>query len=98
MNACKYNIIPQSFFAPQEVTPDSKCNGWTAINKGDTLVIVNGIKLKPFPPGHPELSGESFGVQGNLGEVYTGIISIVFDATGGGVAPEVLIIQKYYIN
>jgi hypothetical protein len=96
MNYCKYNLIPQSYFGPQEVVPDPRCNGWTAINKGDTLVIVNGIKLKPFPPGHPELSGESFGVQGNLGETYGGVISITFAA--GGVAPEVMIIQKYYMN
>jgi hypothetical protein len=35
------------------------CYGWRASNKGDGTVIVNNNLLKGFPPGHPELSGES---------------------------------------
>jgi hypothetical protein len=88
-----YNIIGQSYFESQQVNPDPRCNGWTAVNKGATLCIVNGIELKPFPPGHPELSGESFGVTGNLGEVFTGRITL--DITPGAGA-KLLLIQKFY--
>lgn len=95
MNACKYNVIPQLYRESIEVTPDQKCNGWTAINKGDSTVIINGsIELKPFPPGHPELSGESFGVQGNIGEIFQGHITIDI---GTGSTPAVLIVQKIYL-
>lgn len=34
--------------------------GFSFINKGDTDVTVNQIILKGFPPGFPDLSGESF--------------------------------------
>lgn len=36
------------------------CFGFIFVNKGDLEVRVNNITLKPFPAGHPELSGESF--------------------------------------
>lgn len=91
---CNYNIIAQTYFESIDVVADPRCNGWTAINKGATQAIVNNIKLKPFPPGHPELSGEAFGVQGNKGEIYKGHITIDIDAAGG----EVLLVQKYYLN
>ena len=92
-----YNIIGQSYYLGQEVKPDKNCNGWTAINKGDTLAWVNGVPLKPYPPGHPELSGESFGVSGNEQEVYDGRIKIVFD-NSVGTNPWIVIVQKFYIK
>ena len=95
-----YNQAGQSYFDSQSVQVIPFCNGWVAINKGDTLVRVNGIPLKPYPPGHPELSGESYGVAGNLGEVFVGdnmVIQVVFDTAAGGVAPWVIIAQKFYL-
>ncbi len=41
---------------------DKNCFGWMAVNKGDGLAVVDGIELKGFIPGHPELSGESTAV------------------------------------
>lgn len=95
MEFLSYDIISQSYTQGQEVKVDVRCNSWTAINTGDTLVRVNGIPLKPFPAGHPELTGAAIAVPGNIGEFYQGRIWIVFDATPG-VSPEVVIIQKYY--
>lgn len=90
-----YDIIAQTYNKGGEVAVDSRCNGWTAINNGDTLVRVCGIPLKPFPPAHPELTGAAIAIPGNKWEVYKGRIWIVFDA--GGTNPEVVIIQKYYL-
>jgi hypothetical protein len=76
---------------------DKKCNGYVAINNGDTLVQVNQIPLKP--PVLPTLSGESEGIQGNEGEIFVGqngVIPIIFLAPAG-VNPSVLIIEKYYL-
>ncbi len=93
-----FNIIAQSYQNSQQLQLEELCNGYTAINTGDTLVYVNNVPLKPYPSGHPELSGESYTVAGNFGEVYVGAngaISIAFVA--GGAAPQVTIIQKFYL-
>jgi hypothetical protein len=90
-----YDIIAQTYTKGVEVLVEEWCNGWTAINTGDTLVTVNGIPLKPFPPGHPELTGAAVAIPGNFGELFRGRIWIVFAALPG-VAPSVSIIQKFY--
>jgi hypothetical protein len=95
MECLEYDIIAQSYTVGGEIRVDPQCNGWTAINNGDTLVRVNNIPLLPFPPGHPELTGAAIAIPGNLGEFFTGRIWIVFDALPG-VNPLVTIIQKYY--
>lgn len=95
MEQVAYDIIAQSYNKGIEVRVDDYCNGWTAINTGDTLVFVNGIPLKPFPPGHPELTGAAIAIPGNLGECYRGRIFIVFDSPVGA-NPQVFIVQKYY--
>lgn len=91
-----YDIISKDYYTSGEVTVDPDCNGWTAINNGDQLVRVNGIPLKPFPAGHPELTGAAVAIPGNLGELYKGRIWIAFDDSLGGTNPWVSIIQKFY--
>ncbi len=91
----QYDIIAASYAKGGEILVDARCNGWTAINTGDTLVTVNGIPLKPFPPGFPDLTGAAVAIPGNAGELFTGRIWIVFSNTPG-VNPLVTIIQKYY--
>lgn len=93
----EYNVIWLQYYASQEVQPDPMCNGFEAVNEGDVNVWVNGKLLKPFPPGHPELNGSSWGVSGNRGEIFKGIIRIVVDGTAGG-QPQVAIGQKFYLN
>lgn len=90
----EYDIIAQTYDQGGEVPVDGRCNGWTAINTGDTLARVCGIPLLPYPPGHPELSGAAIAIPGNKWEVFRGRIWIVFE--GGGANPQVVIIQKYY--
>lgn len=90
-----YDIIAQVYEIGGEIKVDPKCNGFTAINTGDTLVTVCGIPLKPFPPGHPELTGAAIAIPGNYGELFKGRIWINF-ANLPGVTPQVVIIQKYY--
>jgi hypothetical protein len=92
---CNYDIIAQAYAKGGEIKIDERCNGFTAINTGDTLVTVCGIPLKPFPPGHPELTGAAVAIPGNEGEVFTGRIWIVFDDVPGA-NPQVVIIQKFY--
>lgn len=91
----QYDIIAQAYQQGIEVLVDPMCNGFTAINTGDTFAFVNGIPLKPYPPGHPELTGAAIAIPGNRMEFFTGRIWIVFAATPG-VSPEIVIIQKFY--
>lgn len=77
-----------------EVELSTLCNGWVAINVGDTPVYVNGQLLNPaLGPG---LSGESRGVQGNRMELYKGRVVIAFQPPIG-LNPLVLFTQKFYI-
>lgn len=93
MLAVKYSIIGQQYQGNQDVEVDERCNGWTAINKGGKKCFVNGIPLEP--PPSVGMSGESFSIGGNIGEVYTGRIQIQTDPTD--TTPLVIIIQKYYL-
>lgn len=95
--AIKFNVQGQTFNDGCEVPVPECCNGWIAINKGDTLVRVNNIALKPYPPGHPELSGESFTAAGNKGEFFHGKLTVVFSDTPG-TDLNILIVFKYYIK
>lgn len=96
MEVCyKFKTVAQSYYVSQGNIPAvANCNGWTAVNKGDTVVRINDIPLLPFPPGHPELSGESTGVMGNIGEVCVDSFKIFFD---GGANPWLVLIQKFYV-
>ncbi len=95
MECAFYDIISQTYETGGEIKVDERCNGFTAINTGDTLVFVNNIPLKPFPAGHPELTGAAIAIPGNLGEIFRGRIWIVFGQLPG-VTPQVTIIQKFY--
>lgn len=77
---------------------DLKCNGYVAVNIGDTTVFVNNKQLLP-PPG-AGLSGESTGVIGNAGEIFTGTngtLPITF-ATTPLLNPRVMIVEKIYLE
>jgi hypothetical protein len=95
MQDCNYDIIAQAYAVGGEIRVDEACNGFTAINTGDTLVRVCGIPLLPYPPGHPELTGAAIAIPGNKGEIFRGRVWIVFDLLPG-LNPQVIIIQKYY--
>lgn len=89
----KYNIISVNVTDTSDQDIAQFCNGWTAINKGTSLATVNGVTLNPSPGAG--LSGESFGCQGNTGEVFRGTVRIVFEP--GGIN-NVLFVQKYYME
>lgn len=69
------------------------CYGFIWINIGDDLVTINTLPLKPFPPGFPALSGESFSFVDPWRNLYNRNFTISF--AGVGVAPSVLIVQVY---
>jgi len=71
-----YNTSIVDCAGPRSVPAGAYCNSWTVQNLGDIWVTVNGILLKGYPIGHPELTGAATGVSGNYGEVYQGNISI----------------------
>lgn len=92
-----YNITVQSTTISGRIKVTEKCNGFVVVNKGDTAVTVNNFPLKPYPAGHPEVSGESYGVSGNADEEYKGNIDISF-STPLGANPLVVVVQKYFID
>lgn len=92
MKPVNYVFFAVNVRQSSEVPVYENCNGYVAINKGMDIVTVDNVELKP--PVLPTLSGESFGVAGNLGEVYNRqSIKVVFQTTVG---PNVLIVQKVY--
>lgn len=97
MEKKNYSIVGAQYAESQDIVVDKRCNGWAAVNQGNTPVFVNGILLQPNPAFATDtLAGESVSIDGNEFEFYTGRISIVFDDLPG-TAPKVLIIQKFYI-
>jgi len=70
----------------------NNCNGFVAINTGDTVAFINDQVLYPGVPG--TIIGDSLSIGGNAYEIYLGNINIRF--TGAGVNPEVTINQKFY--
>jgi hypothetical protein len=51
----------------QSIPLDGNCFGWIAVNKGDSVCVVDNIELKGFPTGHPEIEGSSVGIVHPLG-------------------------------
>jgi hypothetical protein len=88
-----YNVIVQTFTTQTEVEVTPSCNGVSIRNIGDTVCMINGIRLLPTLVAGG--SGESTQFGGNLGELYKGRLQLQF--IGAGVAPLVEIIQKYYL-
>lgn len=93
LQVVRYNLLVSTYAGNQDVVVDPKCNGWTAINKGTLVARVNGIPLNPPPAAG--LSGESYTVGGNMGELYEGRLQVVVGV--GDPTPLVVIIQKIYI-
>jgi hypothetical protein len=88
----RFNDQVQQIRQGGEQPVDPMCNGFVAVNKGNCVVTVNNMPLQP-PPG-AGLSGESYGIIGHEGELYTRkSIKIVFSP---GSNPLVVISQKIY--
>ena len=95
----KYNIEYIAYYKSQTIDVPLSANGYFAVNKGDTLVIVHGFPLLPRLAS--TVAGESVGVAGNLGETFVGTNnSMLIQITPPGVGQEavVWIGWKYYIN
>jgi hypothetical protein len=89
-----FDVIVQPISISGEQPLVENLNAWSVQNTGNAIVKVNGKTLLPAPA--PGLSGESFGVSGNLGELYNRrYITIQFQA---GAAPQIELVQKYYIT
>lgn len=100
MQFISYNTTKaQDYIINGRVARVENCNGFVAINTGDTPVRVNGQLLWPAIPdpisGQRISNGESINLGGNLGEIYIGFIEIEFVAPFG-TDPRVTITQKYY--
>lgn len=94
-----FHIAAVDAYFSKSVPADPFCNSWIVQNIGDVWVTVNGILLKGYPIGHPELTGAAVGVTGNYGEIYQGNINVQSAETtpGSGTTDfHVLIIQKCY--
>ena len=89
-----YNLKVDTLVVSAEVAVDPKCNGFVVINNGDTPVTINGVPLNPSPA--KGYSGESYGMAGNVDEIYKGRIDIVFSSAVS--SPFVTVIQKYFID
>ena len=100
MEFIKYNEIVKPVYASGQLEVPKNCNGYLAVNEGDTLFWINDFPLHPNPDwATNKLAGESTGLLGNVGEIYTGnngSMKIVMD-TSAGTHPQVVIVFKFYI-
>lgn len=95
-----YTVNNQFLDSARSITLDAFCNSWTVVNLGNIWVNVNGMLLKGYPVGHPELVGASTGATGNYGEVYKGLVQITDarNTPGSGTTDfNLLFIQKVYV-
>jgi hypothetical protein len=92
-NILRYDVITKNVFISGEQPLFDLVNSWAVQNTGLVAVDVNGKTLLPAPA--PGLSGESFGVSGNYGEVYNRLYLTIQFAAGAG--PAIQLVQKYYI-
>ena len=90
-----YDVITQPISISGQQALVQNVNAWAVANTGDDIVQVNGKTLLPRPS--PGLSGESFGVSGNLGELYNRqYLTLQFQGVGAN--PQVELTQKYYVK
>lgn len=82
------------YVTSQTVIRVANCNGFTAVNTGDTIATVNDQVLYPGTIGTNV--GDSMTVGGNAGEIFIGVITIIF-VVPVGANPQVSINQKFYI-
>lgn len=69
------------------------CNGFTVVNTGDSIAIVNGFILYPGTVGTS--IGDSISFGGNAGEIYMGTIDYSFPTPGAD--PQITVSQKVYL-
>lgn len=92
----KFNITVSNYTVSKIVDIEKDCSAWTATNIGDTTVQVNGIIL--FPSVTPlTVLGDGVSIGGNKDEIYFGRLNVSFIQPIGA-APQVQIIQKFYIK
>ena len=99
MQPTKYNVQYVPYYSSQTIDVPKTANGYFAVNKGDTLVIVNGFPLLPRLAS--DVSGESVGVSGNKDEIFVGLnnsMLIQVTPAGAGHSAVVWIGWKYYID
>lgn len=95
-NNRNYNVSVANYSTSQRVNVMKGCNGFTAVNLGDTTVFINDIPL--FPSLTPATAiGDFVSIGGNEGEEYKGNIKISFRVPLNA-APQVQIIQKFYVE
>lgn len=92
MNLIKYNVLINDYIENRSIEVFENCNGFTAINSGETDCIVNGVLLHK---GSSTSMGESITFGGNINEIYCGRIDIAFQGPYSN--PKLTIIQKIYL-
>lgn len=87
----KFTIESESISSGQQVQPKG-CNAIEFINIGDEVATVENIPVPVYAAGMQEYPRTGF--FGMAGEVMHGTITVTF--AGGGSAPGITIIRKYY--
>lgn len=88
----EYDFLYQFIGTAKKCTIDRRCNSWSVLNTGTTVMTVNGVPLNPGVPGTN--NGESFLSGGNRGEIFRGRVDIAFAGNAGAA----IFIQKIYIS
>jgi len=86
----KYNVSTQVYTAPGDVRLDDWCNGVLIHNTGTINLLANGDLILP---------GASKTIGGNLGEIFTGPLTIIYQPqtpAPATVINQVTITQKWY--
>lgn len=91
-----YDINTQNYYKPQRVKRSERCMGFMFTNVGDVTAYVNGMVI--YPNATPNSLGDSRTIMGHEGEEYKGPINLSFDSASAGTAPNVEIVQMFYVD
>jgi hypothetical protein len=87
-----YNTSEGTYTGTKSVVVESPLNGYTVYNGGNTNCWLNGSLIVP---------GASKSIGGNVGEIFTGNIDLMFSVPAGLTDPPVnsaTVTQKWYTN
>jgi hypothetical protein len=91
-----YNMSVQVYSENTYVTVQKKCFAFMFTNIGDTTATVKGMVI--FPSATPTTAlGDSRSISGHKLDIYTGTMDLSFRAPVGA-APQVEIVQLYYVD
>ncbi len=93
----QYNHVVNFYNRAQTIPVVRGCFAFMFTNLGDVIARVNGMVI--FPSATPAIAlGDSRTISGHLLDIFVGNIDLAFVQPTAGIAPNVEIVQLYYVT